>query len=57
MKRRCPTGKMMYRDRLAAQIVLAGRYARDKGEIREYRCNLCGRWHLTSQPLKRSNEA
>ncbi|MCP2339565.1 hypothetical protein [Actinomadura rupiterrae] len=51
---RCPTGKVRFRDRIAATLALAtiqrqGRPDRDKTEIRAYRCPTCSGWHLTSQ--------
>jgi hypothetical protein len=49
---RCRSGKIGYRDELGAKIALATRSARDKGEKRYYLCNLCSRYHLTSQEQK-----
>ncbi|MEV4257264.1 hypothetical protein AB0J52_29255 [Spirillospora sp. NPDC049652] len=51
---RCPTGKVRFRDRIAATLALAtiqhqGRQDRDKAETRAYRCPTCAGWHLTSQ--------
>ncbi|MFC5181372.1 hypothetical protein [Actinomadura harenae] len=51
---RCPTGKVRFRDRIAATLALAtiqrqGRQDRDKAEARAYRCPACSGWHLTSQ--------
>lgn len=42
------TGKVCFHTELDAKIVLAGRLAKDKGEIRYYQCG--GHFHLTSQP-------
>lgn len=47
------TGKVRFRDKLAAQIELAGAVRRDKGEQRAYRCEFCRGWHLTSQSKRR----
>lgn len=55
--RRCPEGKIPFRDRIAADTALARRRAKDMGEIRSYQCPLCGRWHLTSQPKGRVDPA
>ncbi|GAA1593756.1 hypothetical protein GCM10009678_89940 [Actinomadura kijaniata] len=49
----CPTGKVRFRDRIAATLALAtiqrnDRPGRDKLEARVYRCPSCGGWHLTS---------
>lgn len=41
------TGKVVFHTELDAKIALAGRKAKDKGEIRYYKC--WGHWHLTSQ--------
>jgi hypothetical protein len=49
------TGKLWYRDRIAAEFHLARiqRHAdesnREKLPVRSYRCNKCTGWHLTSQ--------
>ena len=43
------TGKVRFRTLLDAKIVLAKRSARDKGEVRAYRCQFCHGFHLTSQ--------
>lgn len=47
------TGKVRYRDRIAAQLALIKtgkkRHARrGKDEKRPYRCGACRGWHLTS---------
>lgn len=44
----CSTGKIRYRDRLGAQIALAGTRRKDRSEARAYRCPDCRGWHLTS---------
>lgn len=54
MSRRCPTGKIRYRNENRAQRALgsawrAFRPAR-KLECRAYQCDRCGGWHLTSMP-------
>lgn len=49
---RCKYGKVIIHTELDAKIALAGRVARDKGEIRYYECDAHGvkqHWHLTSQ--------
>jgi hypothetical protein len=48
----CPTGKLRYRDRIAAQLALTriDNANPDRGEKRTYRCHLCRGWHLTSKP-------
>lgn len=53
----CPCGKVRYRDRVAALMVLARIVAVDsprraKQEQRPYPCPLCHGWHLTSQPRR-----
>jgi hypothetical protein len=50
--RRCPSGKWRYRDRIAAQLVLAtiDRTDPKRREQRTYQCPTCRSWHLTSQP-------
>ncbi|WP_433337038.1 hypothetical protein [Spirillospora sp. CA-294931] len=50
---RCPSGKVRFKDRIAATLALAtiqrqGRPDRDKMEARAYRCPDCAGWHLTS---------
>ena len=53
----CSTGKVRYRDRLAALIVLATLRHRGKGQRRVYRCPSCNGWHHTSQgpdPLRKA---
>lgn len=51
---RCPTGKIRYRDRVAALMALASTHRKDgssrpKLERRAYRCPDCHGWHLTSK--------
>ncbi|ROQ69199.1 hypothetical protein EDD93_3696 [Streptomyces sp. 840.1] len=51
----CPTGKIRYRDRLAAAIALASTSrstASRREEARTYRCRQCRGWHLTSKPAE-----
>lgn len=50
----CPSGKIRYRDRIAAQLELAmvghrRHERRIKYERRAYPCPQCHGWHLTSQ--------
>lgn len=51
--RRMCGGKTRYKDEAAAELaIVRSEWARD-GEgspLRTYRCDYCGRWHLTSQP-------
>ena len=44
----CPTGKVQYRDRVAALLTLASMPG-SRDEQRAYRCPDCQRWHLTSK--------
>jgi hypothetical protein len=44
--------KRAFRDELGAKIALASAKRRDKGERRYYPCNICHKWHLTSQELR-----
>ncbi|MEV7364285.1 hypothetical protein [Streptomyces sp. NPDC091299] len=50
----CPTGKLRYRDRIAAQLALTRIDNLDprRREQRTYRCPTCRGWHLTSQGPK-----
>ncbi|MEU1919324.1 hypothetical protein ABZ742_04025 [Streptomyces albogriseolus] len=52
----CPTGKFRYRDRIAAQLALAGidNVNPKRREKRAYRCPQCRGWHLTSKPRRTS---
>ncbi len=46
-------GKTRYRDESAAELAIRNsEWAREDGggPLRTYRCDYCGRWHLTSQP-------
>ena len=48
----CLTGKVRYRDRIAATYALAVIQRREKERRREkraYRCDTCNGWHLTSR--------
>jgi hypothetical protein len=50
----CPSGKVRFRDRIAADLALAtiqrrDRPGRDKLEVRVYRCADCRGFHLTSR--------
>ncbi len=56
--RRAPCRKVRYRDRIGAQLALAGlanghgrHETRPKDERRAYRCPTCKGWHLTSMRL------
>lgn len=53
MLRRCkPTGKLKFRDEIAAKITLghlAAAPLRERREQRAYRCPHGDHWHLTSQ--------
>ncbi|MFC9975895.1 hypothetical protein ACFVH6_33900 [Spirillospora sp. NPDC127200] len=55
----CPSGKVRFRDRIAATLALAtiqhdDRPGRPKIEARVYRCPSCAGWHLTSaRPVRR----
>lgn len=54
----CATGKLRYGTGYMAQLALdSARALREKQhnphvECRIYKCQQCGGWHLTSQPLK-----
>ena len=55
----CPSGKHAYRDRIAADLALAGVRRTGSGshdEQRSYPCNLCRGWHLTSQPKRQNGD-
>ena len=45
----CPHGKVQFNTEKAAQIALDECLHRKSGEIRHYRCNECGQYHLTSK--------
>lgn len=49
----CPSGKVRYRDRIAAELALVSTGKNDqrraKNEHRSYRCPDCKGWHLTSR--------
>lgn len=56
---RCPTGKVRYRDEVAAMLALGRASSRsevrpNRVEQRQYRCPMCKGWHLTSQKRKAS---
>jgi hypothetical protein len=56
---RCRTGKVRYRDRVAALVALAQVRRTDspnrpKQEVRAYRCPLCRGWHLTARRGRRA---
>ena len=43
------TGKVVFKDEIAAKLALAVRKRKDKGELRTYQCPHQNHWHLTSQ--------
>lgn len=43
------SGKVIFKDELAAKLALARRVWKDKGEVRHYYCSHCKSYHLTSQ--------
>lgn len=47
--RKCRGQKVIFHTELDAKIALAGRLAKDKGEVRYYKCDIGNHWHLTSQ--------
>ena len=54
MQQKCPaTGKVKYRDRVAALLALSSTARkdnrRDKDAVRVYLCPRCRGWHLTSR--------
>lgn len=49
---RCNSGKIRYRDEIAAQIALASTARRDRAEENYYRCPQCSGFHLTKNPKK-----
>ena len=50
--RKCRGQKVIFHTELDAKIALAGRMAKDKGEIRYYQCELQKHWHLTSREAR-----
>lgn len=43
-------GKKRYKDQAAAQLVINNlEWGGETEGLRTYRCEYCGRWHLTSQ--------
>lgn len=49
---RCRTGKVAYKDRIAALLALSDTMRETTGrrqEIRAYACSECGGWHLSSR--------
>jgi hypothetical protein len=44
----CPTGKVGYASERRAQASLEEAQRLEQGVVKAYRCNDCGRWHLTS---------
>lgn len=55
--KKCPTGKRMFRDEIAAGVALAriervDDATREEQPQRFYRCEFCHRVHLTSQPKR-----
>lgn len=52
----CPTGKVGYcnhRWAMMAVNLLADESSRDRVPQRAYKCEICGRWHLTSRLRRR----
>lgn len=49
---RCKTGKRVFYSQLDAKIALMNTRHKDRDEQRMYRCEFCGKWHLTSQERK-----
>lgn len=47
--------KVAFTSELDAKMALADRSARDKGEIRYYKCKFCPHYHLTSEKQRDSN--
>ncbi|GAB3601106.1 hypothetical protein GCM10027586_03820 [Kineococcus gypseus] len=48
----CPSGKVRYRDRIAAELALLNAHrssAARRNEVRVYQCEKCRGWHLTSR--------
>lgn len=57
MPKKITCKKRAFRTEIDAKIVLAKVQWQDKShrravEKRSYKCNLCNKWHLTSQPLR-----
>jgi hypothetical protein len=51
------TGKISFRDEIAAKIALGhlmARPLRERKEQRTYFCSFCHHWHLTSQEVRRA---
>ena len=50
-RRRMCGGKTRYKDQAAAEFAIDDLEwdQPSKGSLRTYRCEYCGRWHLTSQ--------
>lgn len=48
----CQSGKVEYRDRLAALLAMSA-MGGSRDETRTYRCPHCTSWHLTSKPAYR----
>ncbi|WNO27828.1 hypothetical protein SEA_HUWBERT_77 [Microbacterium phage Huwbert] len=41
--------KVSFVDEIAAKLALAERIRKDKGEVRQYKCNFGNHYHLTSE--------
>lgn len=61
---KCPTGKIRYPSAIDAGIALgkaqASRRTRGRDEVvevRQYLCDLCRGWHLTSKPQRQERAA
>lgn len=60
--RKRPCTKRTFRDELAAKLALSkidvnGYSPRAKEPSRIYKCNLCYKWHMTSQPYKEKEDS
>jgi len=56
MSKHCKTGKIRYRDKLAAKIALSKMmsHRNDRAERRVYWCSFCRGWHTTSQKYSKN---
>jgi hypothetical protein len=51
-------GKVQYRTEHEARMVMALMPAKpERQECRAYQCHLCGRYHLTSKPLREESDS
>ncbi len=52
----CPSGKIMYKEKVEALLCIVKYELRDDGHprpVRVYECPLCGHFHVTSQKLSK----